>query len=84
MDDSTMFNIIMAIVLIGIAAIILLAVDDYYSAKETCSELKSEEDCSYEICMAEEYKSSEEHDKVDSCILELIYKRDVVGEKDDE
>lgn len=75
--NNTLLNMVIIIAIVGIASIPLLAMYDYNTAEETCSELRSEEDCFYEICMAEEYKSSEQQDKVDSCMLEVIYKNDV-------
>lgn len=73
MKSSTIFGILITCVIVVFVSIVVLAIYDYNEAKEECSPLKVEKDCSYRICMAVEYSSNEMIDKAESCIIRELY-----------
>ncbi len=78
-SDKTLLYITITCFLIMIVSVGFVAIYENGQAKKTCSYLKSENDCSYEICMAAEYSSNNQRDKAESCILKQIYKDAILG-----
>lgn len=78
---NIIFNIVIGICIIALITLLGFAFYDYNDAHTKCLDLKSEEDCGYEICMAKEYDSNDEIQKAVNCVF--LYEHDAKGEKDE-
>ncbi len=78
-SNKTLMWIIGICFLVMVVSIVAIQIYRYHEAKENCSELKIEKDCSYEICMAAEFSSNNMMDKAEACIMKQIYKYAILG-----
>lgn len=64
--------ILVVVIIGGIAMVIIFGITDYSIAKKKCLPLKQNQDCSYEICMADEYGSGVNIDRMEKCVIRTL------------